>query len=210
VVLPPFVDIRSVQTAVDAGKYPLAYGAQDLSVHESGAYTGEVSGPMIAALGATYVAVGHSERRQYHGEREEITNAKNKAALAAGLVPIFCVGEPLEERQAGKQVEYTLAQVEGGLEGLSAEQVAGLVIAYEPVWAIGTGEVATPDDPHPLRRQRQVLERGRAHAEARRGRRPRGRRLAQGRRVRQDRALRRELSRTAVPTAALPGSGVRL
>jgi triosephosphate isomerase len=146
VVLPPFVDIRSVQTAVDAGKYPLAYGAQDLSVHESGAYTGEVSGPMIAALGATYVAVGHSERRQYHGEREEITNAKNKAALAAGLVPIFCVGEPLEERQAGKQVEYTLAQVEGGLEGLSAEQVAGLVIAYEPVWAIGTGEVATPDD----------------------------------------------------------------
>jgi triosephosphate isomerase (TIM) len=146
VVLPPFVDIRTVQTAVDAGKLPIAYGAQDISEHESGAYTGEVSGPMLKALGATYVAVGHSERRQFHGEDEKITNAKVKAAFAAGLVPILCVGEPLEERQAGKHVEYTLAQLEGGIEGLSEEQAQQIVIAYEPVWAIGTGEVATPDD----------------------------------------------------------------
>ncbi|MEE1617516.1 triose-phosphate isomerase [Brachybacterium sp. J153] len=146
VVLPPFVDLRTVQTAVDAGKLPIAYGGQDLSAHESGAYTGEISGQMLTALGCTFVAIGHSERRQYHGETEELTNAKVKAAFAAGLTPILCVGEPLEERQAGKQVEYSLAQVEGGLEGLTAEHVAVSVIAYEPVWAIGTGEVATPDD----------------------------------------------------------------
>ena len=146
VVLPPFVDIRTVQTAVEAGKLPIAYGAQDISAHESGAYTGEVSGSMLAALGATYVTVGHSERRQYHGEDEQVTGAKVKAAFAAGLVPILCVGEPLEERQAGRHVEYTLAQLEGGIEGISAEQAKNIVIAYEPVWAIGTGEVATPDD----------------------------------------------------------------
>ena len=138
VVLPPFVDIRTVQTAVEAGKLPIAYGAQDISAHESGAYTGEVSGSMLAALGATYVTVGHSERRQYHGEDEQVTGAKVKAAFAAGLVPILCVGEPLEE--------YTLAQLEGGIEGISAEQAKNIVIAYEPVRAIGTGEVATPDD----------------------------------------------------------------
>jgi triosephosphate isomerase len=145
-VLPPFVDLRTVQVAVDAGKLPIAYGAQDISAHESGAYTGEVSGAMLSALGCTYAAVGHSERRQYHGETEQVTNAKVKAAFAAGLVPILCVGEPLEERQSGKHVEYTLAQLEGGIEGISAEQAAKIVIAYEPVWAIGTGEVATPDD----------------------------------------------------------------
>jgi triosephosphate isomerase len=146
VVLPPFVDLRTVQVAVDSGKLPIAYGAQDLSAHESGAYTGEVSGSMLKALGCTYVAVGHSERRQYHGEDEQVTNAKVKAAFAAGLVPILCVGEPLEERQAGRHVEHTLAQLEGGIEGLSAEQAKQIVIAYEPVWAIGTGEVATPED----------------------------------------------------------------
>ena len=145
-VLPPFVDIRTVQTAVDAGKFGLVYGGQDISEHESGAYTGETSGKMLKALGCTYAAVGHSERRQYHGETETITNNKVKAAFAAGLVPILCVGEPLEERKAGKHVEYTLAQLEGGIEGLSAEDAAKIVIAYEPVWAIGTGEVATPED----------------------------------------------------------------
>ncbi len=145
-VLPPFVDIRTVQTAVEAGKLPLAYGSQDISAHESGAYTGEISGPMLKALGCTYAAVGHSERRQYHGENEEITNAKVKAAFEHGLVPILCVGEPLEERKAGKHVEYTLAQLEGGIENRPAEQAAKIVIAYEPVWAIGTGEVATPED----------------------------------------------------------------
>lgn len=145
-VLPPFVDIRSVQTAVDAGRLPIAYGSQDISEHESGAYTGEVSGPMLTALGCTYATVGHSERRQYHHETEQITNAKVKAAFAAGLVPILCVGEPLEERRAGKHVEYTLAQLEGGIEGLSAQDAEKIVVAYEPVWAIGTGEVATPED----------------------------------------------------------------
>lgn len=145
-VLPPFVNIRTVQTAVEAGKLPIAYGAQDISAHESGAFTGEISGSMLTALGCTYVAVGHSERREYHGEDEQVTGAKVKAALAVGLSPILCVGEPLEERKAGKQVEYTLAQLEGGIEGLSADEVAKVVVAYEPVWAIGTGEVATPDD----------------------------------------------------------------
>ncbi|MDN5900499.1 MAG: triose-phosphate isomerase [Brachybacterium sp.] len=146
VVLPPFVDIRTVQVAVDAGKLPIAYGAQDISAFESGAYTGEVSGAMLKALGATYVAVGHSERRQYHGEDEQVTSAKVKAAFAAGLTPILCVGEPLEQRQAGNHVPYTLAQLNGGIDGLSAEQLAKIVIAYEPVWAIGTGEVASADD----------------------------------------------------------------
>ncbi|UYG16401.1 triose-phosphate isomerase [Brachybacterium huguangmaarense] len=146
-VIPPFVDIRTVQTAIDANKYPIAYGAQDLSEHiGTGAYTGEVSGEMLTALGCTYVLVGHSERRQYHGEDENITNAKVKAAIAVGLTPILCVGEGLDERKAGKQVEYTLAQLEGGLEGLSNEDAGRVVIAYEPVWAIGTGEVATPED----------------------------------------------------------------
>lgn len=145
-VLPPFVNIRTVQTAVEAGDLPISYGAQDISAHESGAYTGEISGSMLTALGCTYVAVGHSERREYHCEGEVETNAKVKAALSVGLSPILCVGEPLEERKAGKQVEYSLAQLEGGIEGLSAEDVAKVVVAYEPVWAIGTGEVATPDD----------------------------------------------------------------
>nr|WP_276549461.1 triose-phosphate isomerase [Brachybacterium muris] len=145
-VLPPFVNIRTVQTAVEAGDLPISYGAQDISAHESGAYTGEISGSMLTALGCTYVAVGHSERREYHCEGEVETHAKVKAALSVGLSPILCVGEPLEERKAGKQVEYSLAQLEGGIEGLSAEDVAKVVVAYEPVWAIGTGEVATPDD----------------------------------------------------------------
>ncbi|UQN30838.1 MULTISPECIES: triose-phosphate isomerase [Brachybacterium] len=145
-VLPPFVDLRTVQTAVDAGKLPISYGSQDVSEHESGAFTGEVSASMLTALGATYATIGHSERRQYHGETEQVTNAKVKAALGGGLTPILCVGEPLEERKAGTQVEYTLAQLEGGLEGVDAAQVGSLVVAYEPVWAIGTGEVATPDD----------------------------------------------------------------
>ncbi|MFE5777267.1 triose-phosphate isomerase [Brachybacterium sp. NPDC056505] len=145
-VLPPFVDLRTVQTAVDAGKLPISFGSQDVSEHESGAFTGEVSASMLTALGATYATIGHSERRQYHGETEQVTNAKVKAALGGGLTPILCVGEPLEERKAGTQVEYTLAQLEGGLEGVDAAQVGSLVVAYEPVWAIGTGEVATPDD----------------------------------------------------------------
>ena len=146
VVLPPFTDIRSVQTLVDGDQLSIGYGAQDVSAHESGAYTGEISAGMLAKLGCSYVCVGHSERREYHAESDELVNAKAKAALGAGMTPIVCVGEPLPIRQAGEQVPYTLAQLDGSLAGFSAEQVGGLVVAYEPVWAIGTGEVATPDD----------------------------------------------------------------
>ncbi|MBO0900261.1 triose-phosphate isomerase [Cellulomonas sp. zg-ZUI222] len=149
-VLPPFTDLRSVQTLVDADKLEIAYGAQDVSAHESGAYTGEISPLFLAKLGVTYVAVGHSERREYHHEDDALVNAKVKSALGAGLVPILCVGEPLEVREAGEHVPHTLAQLEGALAGLSAEQVAGLVVAYEPVWAIGTGKTATPEDAQEL------------------------------------------------------------
>ncbi|MCP3820939.1 triose-phosphate isomerase [Streptomyces sp. A3M-1-3] len=145
-VLPPFTDLRSVQTLVDGDKLKIKYGAQDISAHDSGAYTGEISGPMLAKLKCTYVAVGHSERRQYHGESDEICNAKVKAAYKHGLTPILCVGEGLDIRKAGEQVSYTLSQLDGGLKDIPAEQAETVVIAYEPVWAIGTGEVATPAD----------------------------------------------------------------
>ena len=145
-VIPPFTDIRSVQTLVDGDKLKLLYGAQDISAHEKGAYTGEISGAMLAKLGCTFAIVGHSERRQYHGETDQVVNAKTKAAIRNEITPIICVGEGLDVRKAGDQVKYTLAQVDGALAGLSGAQVENLVIAYEPVWAIGTGEVATPDD----------------------------------------------------------------
>jgi triosephosphate isomerase len=145
-VLPPFTDLRSVQTLVDGDKLRIRYGAQDLSAHVSGAYTGEVSGAMLAKLNCTYVAVGHSERRQYHNETDELCNAKVKAAYLHDLTPILCVGEGLEVRRAGDQVAHTLAQVDGALKDVPAEHAARIVIAYEPVWAIGTGEVATPED----------------------------------------------------------------
>ena len=145
-VIPPFTDIRSVQTLVDGDKLRLKYGAQDVSAADKGAYTGEISGAMLAKLGCTFAIVGHSERRQYHGETDATVNAKTKAALRYELTPIVCVGEGLDIRKEGTHVEYTLAQVTGALAGLSADQIAGLVIAYEPVWAIGTGEVATPED----------------------------------------------------------------
>jgi triosephosphate isomerase (TIM) len=139
-------DIRSVQTLVEGDKYDIAYGAQDLSPNESGAYTGDVSGSMLAKLGCSYVTVGHSERRQIHQESDEIVNAKARTALRYEITPIICVGEGREVREARGHVAYVLAQLAACLEGLTAEQVAGAVIAYEPVWAIGTGMVATPDD----------------------------------------------------------------
>ncbi|WNB87040.1 triose-phosphate isomerase [Cellulomonas sp. ATA003] len=145
-VLPPFTDLRSVQTLVDADKLELKYGAQDVSAHTSGAYTGEISPVFLAKLGVSYVAVGHSERRQYHGEDDALVNAKAKSAFGQGIVPIVCVGEALEVRKAGEQVPHTLAQLDGALDGIPADQAAQVVIAYEPVWAIGTGEVATPQD----------------------------------------------------------------
>ncbi|NLT30020.1 MAG: triose-phosphate isomerase [Propionibacterium sp.] len=146
VVIPPFTDIRSVQTLIEGDKLPLKFGAQDVSAHDSGAYTGEVSAAMLAKLNCSYVVVGHSERREYHNESDELVNTKAGKVLDAGMTPIVCVGEGLDVRKAGDQVSYTLAQVAGSLAGLSAEQVGSLVVAYEPVWAIGTGEVATPAD----------------------------------------------------------------
>jgi triosephosphate isomerase (TIM) len=145
-VLPSFTSLRSVQTLVTGDKLQIRYGAQDISTHDKGAYTGDVSGPMLAKLGCTYVLAGHSERRQYHGEDDATVNAKIKAALRWDLVPILCIGESLEVRQSGGQIDYCRSQLDGGLRGIKAEQVAGMVIAYEPVWAIGTGEVATPTD----------------------------------------------------------------
>ena len=146
VVVPPFTDLRSVQTLVDGDRLSIRYGAQDVSTHESGAYTGEISAAMLAKLGCSYVVVGHSERREYHGETDETVNAKARAAVSAGMTPIVCVGEGLDVRKAGEQVPYTLAQVDGSLAGFTPTEIASLVVAYEPVWAIGTGEVATPDD----------------------------------------------------------------
>ena len=146
VVVPPFTDLRSVQTLVDGDRLKIGYGAQDVSEHDGGAYTGEITAAMLAKLGCGYVVTGHSERREYHGETDAVVNAKSLKALDAGIAPIVCVGEGLDVRQAGDQVAYTLAQVDGSLAGFTPEQVAKTVIAYEPVWAIGTGEVATPED----------------------------------------------------------------
>jgi len=145
-VLPPFTALRSVQTLIDGDKLQILYGAQDVSSHDDGAYTGEVSGRMLAKLGCQFVLAGHSERRQYHHEDDALVNAKVKQILKAAMTPVLCIGEPLAVRQSGDHVAYTLGQLDGGLDGLSAAQVAGVVVAYEPVWAIGTGEVATPDD----------------------------------------------------------------
>jgi triosephosphate isomerase (TIM) len=145
-VLPPFTDLRSVQTLVDGDKLRLTYGAQDLSRHDSGAYTGEISGAFLAKLGCTYVVVGHSERRTYHHEDDALVAAKAAAAFKYGLIPIVCMGEHLEIREAGNQVEHCVTQLRGSLAGLTAEQIGNAVIAYEPVWAIGTGRVASPAD----------------------------------------------------------------
>lgn len=145
-VLPPFTDLRSVQTLIEGDKYDILYGAQDLSQHEKGAHTGDISASMIAKLGCTFVLTGHSERRENHGETDEVVNAKTKMALGSEITPIVCVGEGLAIREAGNAVAHVLNQVSGSLAGLEPEQVGAIVIAYEPVWAIGTGEVATPED----------------------------------------------------------------
>jgi triosephosphate isomerase (TIM) len=144
VVLPPFTDLRSVQTLVDGDRLKIKHGAQDVSTED--AFTGDISAAMLAKLGCSYVVVGHSERREHHAESDATVNAKAKKTIGAGMTPIVCVGEGLEVRTAGQHVEHTLEQIDGSLAGLDAPQVAGLVVAYEPVWAIGTGEVATPDD----------------------------------------------------------------
>ncbi|MBB6348494.1 triose-phosphate isomerase [Nonomuraea muscovyensis] len=145
-VLPPYTDLRSVQTLVDGDKLRIVYGAQDLSQHDAGAYTAEISGAMLAKLGCTYAVIGHSERRQYHREDDDLVNAKVLAAYRHSITPILCVGEGLEVRQAGGHVAHTVGQLENALRKIPAEQAQSIVVAYEPVWAIGTGEVATPED----------------------------------------------------------------
>ena len=145
-VLPPFTSLRSVQTLVDGDGLRLRYGAQDLSPHDAGAYTGDVSGPMLAKLGCAYVVVGHSERRSIHGETDEVVAAKVAAAVRSGLTPILCVGEDLGVRRSNGQIDHCVGQLNAALRGVPADVARSLVVAYEPVWAIGTGEVATPDD----------------------------------------------------------------
>jgi triosephosphate isomerase len=145
-VHPPFTDLRSVQTVLEADKIPVGLGAQHCHFEEKGAFTGEVSPAMLAKLNVAYVICGHSERRQLFGETDEMVNQKVKAIIKHGMTPIMCCGETLEEREAGSTEERVSSQVRAGLRGVGADDVAKLVIAYEPIWAIGTGRNATPDD----------------------------------------------------------------
>ena len=146
VVIPPFTDLRSAQLVIEGDKLSLRLGAQDLSPQDSGAFTGDISGTQLAKLGCTYVLVGHSERRQYHGESDALLATKVTAAYRNGLTPILCVGEGLEVREAGNQVSHSVDQLDAAVVDVTAEQAETLVLAYEPVWAIGTGRVATPAD----------------------------------------------------------------
>ncbi|MCC2031980.1 triose-phosphate isomerase [Microbacterium allomyrinae] len=142
-VFPPYTDLRTVQTLLDADKIPFALGAQDLSSHDSGAYTGEISGAFLAKLDAKYVIIGHSERRQYHAESDDVVASKVQAALRHSLVPVICVGETSEDLEKFGASAVPVSQLAVALEGLSAD--ADIVVAYEPVWAIGSGQAATPD-----------------------------------------------------------------
>lgn len=146
VVFPPFTDLRTVDVLVKSEKFALKFGGQDLSEHDFGAYTGQVSGKFLQRLNCEYVLVGHSERRLFNGETDAVVNAKVCVALQSGLAPILCVGEDLAVRKAGEHVDFTVAQLCKGLQNVSAEDLGKVVVAYEPVWAIGTGEVATAFD----------------------------------------------------------------
>jgi triosephosphate isomerase len=145
-VHPAFTSLRSVQIVLESDKIPIALGAQNCHWEDKGAFTGEVSPPMLAKLNVSYVIVGHSERRQLFGETDDVVSKKVRAVLAAGMTPIMCVGETLDEREAGATDDRVTGQVKAGLAGVSSEQVAGMVVAYEPIWAIGTGRNATPED----------------------------------------------------------------
>ena len=146
VVCPPFTALRTVQTTIDGADVPMALGAQDVHWLDAGAYTGEISPPMLVKLGVAYVIVGHSERREYFGETDETVNRKAKAVIGHAMTPIVCVGETLAEREAGGTEAKVEGQVRAGLAGISKESVGRMVIAYEPIWAIGTGRNATPED----------------------------------------------------------------
>lgn len=143
IIAVPFTHLASINAVIDPKK--LGLGAENCADHTSGAYTGEVSAPMVASTGATYVILGHSERRQYYGENSEILKEKVNLALANNLTPIFCIGEVLEERENGSYLEVVKKQIEEALFDLSAEDFGKLILAYEPVWAIGTGKTATDD-----------------------------------------------------------------
>lgn len=144
-LMPPFTSLRSVQVLIDSDRLKLSYGAQAVSVTNQGAFTGDVSADMLAALGCSYVLVGHSERRKYHPEDDANIVDQVRAVLAAGMKPVLCVGESFEERRQGIELEYAVGQVHDVTRDLSDTQASDLVIAYEPVWAIGTGMVATPE-----------------------------------------------------------------
>lgn len=143
---PPFTDLRTVQTAIESEDFDFAVGAQHCHYEDSGAFTGEISPVFLAKLNTRYVICGHSERRELFGETDEMVNAKVQAILKHGMTPIMCCGETLEEREAGDTESKVLGQIEAGLAGVGNEQIGGLVIAYEPIWAIGTGRTATADD----------------------------------------------------------------
>ncbi len=145
-VHPPFTDLRTVQTAIDSDHMSIVLGAQHCHWEEKGAFTGEVAPVMLAKLQVRYVIAGHSERRQLFGETDDMVNRKVRAILAAGMTPILCVGETLDEHEAGATEERVVAQLRAGLAGLAGEAIGTMVIAYEPIWAIGTGRTATPED----------------------------------------------------------------
>ncbi len=146
VVAPPFTSLRSAQTVIEVDRMRIGLGAQDVFWEDEGAYTGAVSAPMLAKLSVGHVIVGHSERRQHFGETDETVNRKLRAVQRHGMSPILCVGETLEQREAGGATDVVVAQLGGALTGIGPEDVGGMAIAYEPVWAIGTGRTATPDD----------------------------------------------------------------
>lgn len=145
-IFPPFTDLRSVQTLVDGDRLRITYGAQDVSPDKSGAFTGDISAPMLKKLDCTYVIVGHSERRSIHNESDELLNRKLRAVLSNEMFPIFCIGEGIEVREAGDQVRFVLDQLKNGLKGLHKPDLKKIIFAYEPIWAIGTGKTATPED----------------------------------------------------------------
>ncbi|HSJ34137.1 MAG TPA: triose-phosphate isomerase [Acidimicrobiia bacterium] len=146
VVAPPFTALRSAQTVIEVDRMRIGLGAQNVFWEDSGAYTGEVSAPMLAKLNVSYVIVGHSERREHFHESDEVVNRKLKAVLRHGMTPILCVGETLEQREAGQAAEVVVGQFRGAVSGIESDAVASMAIAYEPIWAIGTGRTATPDD----------------------------------------------------------------
>ena len=146
VICPPFTDLRTLQTLIDADKLRIKLGAQNCHWEDNGAYTGEVSTPMLAKLNVSYVIIGHSERRQRFGETDETVNLKLKAVIKHGMSPIVCVGETLEEREAGATAARVTSQIRGGFAAVKASDAGSCVVAYEPIWAIGTGRNATPDD----------------------------------------------------------------